>query len=252
MKKLLEKKLTRNIIIAISAFAFLIIIFNLIIMPWYVSGSEVAVPKIVGMNEADAKRLLLENDLEPVNGGERYDERFPRGTVIFQKPPAGALVKENRRIFLFISSGVPLVKVPSLKGKYYRDAQLTLERMELAIGDTQMVQSQAPKGIIIDQQYYEGTEIKKGSKVNITLSAGENVGIRVPDLLGKSLSEAEKILKDMKLAPGKINYQPSFSLLPNTVIDQYPSKDGIIQEGGTVDLFVTKNVTTPNETDGEQ
>ncbi|MGE5680756.1 MAG: PASTA domain-containing protein [Bacillota bacterium] len=251
MKKILDTKLFRYLLIVIGAAALLIVIFNIVIMPWYVSGSEVSVPKVIGLNESDAKRILEEKDLEPVNGGERYDERFPRGTIIFQKPSAGAVVKENRRIFLFISSGVPLVKVPGLKGKNYRDAKLTLERMDLAIGDTHNVQSSAPKDIIIDQQYYEGTEVKKGTRVNVTLSAGENLGIKVPDLLGKSLSEAERILKEQKLNLGKINYQPSFSLLPNTVIDQYPSKDNVVSEGSSIDLFVTKNVTTPNEVNGE-
>ncbi|MGE5497491.1 MAG: PASTA domain-containing protein [Syntrophothermus sp.] len=237
--------------IALASIAVIIIIFNIIIMPWYVSGSEIAVPNVKGLSEEKAKELLEDKDLEPVNAGERYDDKSPKGTVIFQRPAAGAVVKENRRIFLFISSGVPFIKVPELKGKYLRDAQLTLERMDLMIGDTNYIRSESPKGIIVDQQVASGSEIKKGSRINVTLSAGAVEGIVVPDLLGKSLSEAEKILTDSKLVPGKINYQPSFSLLPNTVIDQYPSKDNTVPEGTAVDLFVTKNVSTPNETNGD-
>lgn len=250
MKNILENRYIKLLLIGLGSLAVLIILFNLIIMPWYVSGREVVIPKVVGMNEKQAESLLSDSDLDAVVGGERYNEKFPKGTVIFQKPAAGATVKEGRRVFLFISSGIPLVKVPSLKGKYMRDANLTLERMGLSLGDTTLVQSQSPRGVIIDQQYYEGTEVQRGSRINITLSAGQNTGVKVPDLLGKSLTEAEAILKDNKLTPGKINYQPSFSLLPNTVIDQYPSKDAAVQEGATVDLFVTKNVSTPDEVEG--
>ncbi|HEX2868042.1 MAG TPA: PASTA domain-containing protein [Ignavibacteriales bacterium] len=247
MKNIFENRLVKWFLIGIGSFIALVLLFNLVIMPWYVSGREVVVPKVVGMDEKQAESLLSDSDLEAVKGGERYNEKFPKGAVIFQKPAAGQTVKEGRRVFLFVSSGVPLVKVPALKGRNLNDARLSLERIELSLGDTTMVQSQAPRGTIIDQQYYEGTEVQRGSKINVTLSAGQHTGVIVPDLLGKSLSEAEKILKENKLIPGKINYQPSFSLLPNTVIDQYPSKDAAVQEGATVDLFVTKNVSTPEE-----
>ncbi|MCU7496389.1 MAG: PASTA domain-containing protein [Ignavibacteria bacterium] len=252
MKNIFENRLAKWILIGLGSLSVLIIILNLIVMPWYVSGREVVIPKVVGLNEKQAESLLSDSDLETVIGGERYNEKYPKGTVIFQKPEPGATVKEGRRVFLFVSSGIPLVKVPSLKGKYIRDARLSLERVGLDLGDTTMVQSQSPRGVIIDQQYYEGTEVQKGSKINITLSAGQRTGVQVPDLLGKSLTEAEDILQEAKLTPGKINYQPSFSLLPNTVIDQYPSKDSNVPEGSTVDLFVTKNVSTPDEVEGEK
>ncbi|MCK7523076.1 MAG: PASTA domain-containing protein [Ignavibacteriales bacterium] len=53
--------------------------------------------------------------------------------------------------------------------------------------------------------------------------------------------EAGKVLADSSLKVGKLNYQISFSLLPNTVIDQYPSKGNKLNPGDAVDLFVTKS-----------
>lgn len=245
------KKLNFSIkqIILYTAAALLLLLFflNYIFMPWYVSGDEVVVPRVIGMNSAQAEEILNDADLDPINGGEKYNENYPKGTVIFQNPVPGAKVKDGRRVFIFVSSGIPLIKVPSLKGKVFRDAKMTLERMDLTMGDTTYVESDAPKFTIIDQQYYAGTEVKKGTRVNVTISAGKVVGIKVPDLSGKSLAEAETILSENGLALGRINYQPSFSLLPNTVIDQYPSKDMLVPEGAKVDLFVTKNVETPEE-----
>jgi len=66
-------------------------------------------------------------------------------------------------------------------------------------------------------------------------------------LIGKSLVEAQKVLADSSLNVGKINYQSSFSLLPNTVVDQYPSKGSKVNPGSSVDLFVTKNSDSPNK-----
>ncbi|MEI7811000.1 MAG: PASTA domain-containing protein [Ignavibacteria bacterium] len=252
MEKQFNNKLIRNILAFIGGLCLFILVFNLVVMPWYVSGHEIKVPKVVGMNEAEAKRILVDNELEPIIGGERYDDRYSQGSIIFQKPYAGDVVKNGRRIFLYTCSSVPLVKVPALRGKFLRDAQLMLDKTELAVGDTHIVQSKSPKNFIIDQQYYEGTEVKKGTKINLTLSAGQNEGLKVPDLLGKTLSEAEKILIDSKLTVGKINYQTSFSLLPNTVIDQYPGKDAVVTEGTGIDIFVTRSISTPEDITGEQ
>lgn len=248
MKKYFTKDLQKKLLIIFGVLILALIVFNYILMPWYVSAKEVKVPKVVGLNEQSAKGVLEDNDLEPIIGGERYDEHYPKGSVIFQKPDAGSVVKEGRRIFLFVSSGVPSIKVPSLKGKVLRDAKMTLERMDLTLGDTTFVESEYPVNTIIDQEYYEGTEVKKGTRINVTLSSGVNTGlVTIPDLLGKSLSQAEKIISDSKLTIGRINYQPSFSLLPNTVIDQYPGEGNLVEQGTAVDLFVTKNVDTRDE-----
>jgi serine/threonine-protein kinase len=228
--KIIEFIKSKKFLYSIGGFFIFILLMNYIIMPWYVSGKEVVVPRVVGMNQDNAAQLLDDRDLKFVIADERYDERYPKGTIIFQKPEAGAVVKEGRRIYLFISGGQPLVKVPLLKGKSIRDAQLSLNRLGLEMGDTIKLQSDQPRGIIIDQQYYEGSNVKKGSKINVTISMGSDYGkIRVPDLLRK------------------VNYQPSESLLPNTVIDQYPSKDSMVAPGDSVDVFVTKGGVTPDE-----
>ncbi|OGU79831.1 MAG: hypothetical protein A2W11_13075 [Ignavibacteria bacterium RBG_16_35_7] len=96
--------------------------------------------------------------------------------------------------------------------------------------------------MIFDQEYVEGTPIKKGQTVGVSLSSGIETGeISVPDLIGKSLMEAGKVLADSSLRIGKLNYQISFSLLPNTIIDQYPSRGYKLNPGDAVDLFVTKS-----------
>jgi eukaryotic-like serine/threonine-protein kinase len=248
MKKLLNKVFLKKIAYIAAAIIAVILLFNYVLMPWYVSAKEVVVPKVVGLSEEQANQKLSENDLNFINAGERYDERYAKGKILFQKPPAGSIVKEGRRVFLIVSSGVPSVKVPSLIGKFFRDAQLSLEKMNLIVGDTTMVESELPKYTVIEQQFYTGREVRVGTKINLTISGGITQGlIPVPDLLGKSLAQAEKLITENKLTLGRINYQPSFSLLPNTIIDQYPSKETLVKEGSSVDIFVTKDVETPEE-----
>ena len=129
-----------------------------------------------------------------------------------------------------------------LKGKSVRDAKFALERIGLILGTVEQVPSTNPKSMIFDQEFVEGTPIKKGQTIGVSVSSGIETGeISVPDLIGKSLMEAGKVLADSLLKVGKLNYQISFSLLPNTIIDQYPSKGTMLNPGDAVDLFVTKS-----------
>jgi serine/threonine-protein kinase len=211
-------------------------------MPWYVNLPEKAVPNVVGMNLNNAMDVLRSKELEPVVKDTTFDDRYPRGTIIYQKPNAADVVKEGRRVYLFVSGGEPAVPVPLLKGKSLTDARFSLERLGLFLGRIDSITSDNPTDIIFDQQFAVGTPLKKGDSVGVSLSIGNSVGsISVPNLIGKSLTEAQQILSDSSLRVGKINYQISFSLLPNTVLDQYPSKGNKLNPGDPVDLFVTKS-----------
>lgn len=248
MKKIITKSCLIKILIAAVLFVAFVWFMNAVVMPWYVSSPEKKVPKVIGLMENVAVQTLKDSDMVPVISDTTYDEQFPRGTIIYQRPNANETVKVGRRIYLFISGGEPVVSVPLLKGKSLRDARFALERLGLNLGKVDSISSDNPKDMIFDQQFAEGTPLKKGDSVGVSLSLGTGIGsILVPNLIGKSLFEAEQILADSSLKVGKINYQPSFSLLPNTVLDQYPSKGNKLNPGDAVDLFVTKAGESSNQ-----
>lgn len=248
MKNILKKPFIRKSLYVLAGFILFILLMNNVVMPWYVNSPEISVPKVVGLDVSQAQKILDENKLVAVIGDTTYDASVPKDHVILQKPNAGETVKVGRRIYLFVSGGEPIVIVPNLKGKSIRDAKFALERLGLSLGQIDDVPSNNPKDMIFDQQYAEGTKLQIGARVGVTISVGKNEGLlSVPDLIGKSLVEAQKILADSSLNVGKINYQSSFSLLPNTIVDQYPSKGSKVNPGSSVDLFVTKNSDSPNK-----
>jgi len=248
MKNFLKMPLIRRSLYFLGGFIVFILLMNNVIMPWYVSSPEKIVPKVVGTDITQAEKILDDSDMVAVIGDTTYDESVPKGHIILQKPNAGEKVKVGRRIYLFVSGGDPVVAVPDLKGKSIRDAKFALERLGLSLGQIEDVPSNNPKDMIFDQQYAAGTKLQRGATVGVTMSVGNNEGLlTVPDLMGKSLVEAQKVLADSSLNVGKINYQRSYSLLPNTVVDQYPSKGSRVNPGTKVDLFVTKNEDSPNK-----
>jgi len=232
----------KKLLIIIGALIIAIIIFNSVIMPLYVKHSRMTkVPNIVGMSYNDAKKILNEFGLDVKQGDVRYDESKSVGLVLEQNPNADEQVKVGRRIYLVVCGGEQLVEVPKLSGRSLRDAKYTLEQRGLQVGDIVKKYSNLyPEDVIISQVIQPGSRVKKTTKIDVIVSLGAQLGnILVPDVTGKTLKEAMKIIDERKLQVGKINYQPS-EQPAGKILDQYPKKDKYVNEKSTIDLFVAK------------
>lgn len=233
----------KKLAIIFGALFILFFVFNNVLMPLYVKQSDtVEVPNVVGMNFRDAKRVIEEAGLEVKQGENRYDESKPIGMILDQNPPAGQFVKDGRRIYLYPCGGEQLIEVPKLTGRTLRDARFTLEQRGLEVGDVvAKFSNEFQDEVIISQIIQPGSKVKRNSKIALIVSNGPEIGsLRVPDLVGKTLDEARKIIIDAKLRVGKITYQASSDVTPGKVLDQYPKKEKSANETTVVDLFISK------------
>ena len=243
INKLLKSRFVRSLLYFFAIIIVLLLLIDKLFLPWYVDSPETVVPDVVGMEDTVAIEILQNFGFEPLVIDTTYGESYPAGMIFLQKPTDGKIVKVGRKIYLFVSGGAHVVSVPQLIGKTMLDAKFALERIGLKLGRVTQLPSDKPKDMIFDQQFAEGTTLKKGQTVIIYVSAGRSGGsIIVPHLIGKSLAQAEIILADNSLSIGKINFQTSQTLLPNTVLDQYPSSGNKLKPGEKVDLFVTKSL----------
>ena len=240
MKKQIKRVLILGIIIgvlAVGAFFGL----NNYIMPAVVEAQELILPNVIGLNKIDAIRRLEALKLTPIEVGPRFDSRYEVDEVIFQKPYAGTNVKENRRVYIHISGGEAIIKMPQLVGKTLRGAELTLKRIGLFVGELEDVRSELPRGTIVEQEFPLKDEIEKGDSVDLKISVGPLKGmVRVPELIAKSEKEAIKILHKLRLRLGTKTYRASPTLLPNTIISQTPAQDFLISIGDSVNVIISK------------
>ena len=245
----------KKTLIFIGALLCLFFLVNNVLMPWYVKHSDtVKVPKITGMNYIEAKTIIEEGGLEIKQGDVKYDENIPIGQILDQNPPADEMVKYGRRIYVTICGGEQLSDVPNLKGKSLRDAKFTLEQRGLKLGETvRKNTNEFPEDFVISQIIQPGSKVKRNSTLDLILSDGPVVGdLKVPNLTGKNIEEAKKIITDNKLKLGKITYQTNNELTPGQIIDQYPKFDKSANENTSVDLFVArKKVIIQRESDEE-
>jgi beta-lactam-binding protein with PASTA domain len=239
----------KKLILYFIIFIGIVILFDRVIMPFYVKGEEVIVPNVTGMTYEQARLVLSNAGLEPVNGGERFDSKFPKGTVILQRPSANKTVKAGRRIYLIISGGNIKVSVPDIRHKRVEEATILLNRAGLSLSEIlEDTLTDIPKGLISAQSVPPNEQVEKGTSITVWVSSASKFGnVEVPYLVGKSLSEVRQIIETKNLKIGKIVYQPSLDYLPNTVIYQYPSAGSLVEEGTQVDLIVVKEKLSEKE-----
>lgn len=239
--KILSRKIVLIPSIFLAALFLLVLLADSIILPWYVDAETFEMPNLVGKNKVEAVNILKSMNLNPIEEGPKFDENIPKDRVIYHRPREGASVKEGRRVYLFVSGGDPLLMSPSLVGKTFRDAKITLERKGLVMGEVEKVRSEFDANLIIEQDPEEGIKIEKGTVVNLKVSVGPRIGmVKVPTIYGRSLREAERILRRNSLKLGRVNHTVNRSLLPNTVWDQIPSEGKLLAVGDSVDVWVTK------------
>lgn len=233
----------KKAIIVLVVFIGFVFLFNSVIMPWYVRHDTlVKVPSVIGMNFNDAVKKLDDAGLEGLQGDVRYDESKPIGTILDQNPPADQMVKDGRRIYLVVSGGETLYDVPNLVGRSVRESKFMLAQRNLEIQEVETKASmQYPPGIVISQVEQPGIKVKKGTKIAVVVSTGMDAGdLKIPELIGKNVEEAKKIILQNKFTIGKINFQPSTTVPVNAVIDQYPKSNTMAKENQRIDLFVNK------------
>lgn len=97
--------------------------------------------------------------------------------------------------------------------------------------------TEVEEGKIISQAPKANMPINEGDTITVVISKG-NKEVDVPSLVGRTIGEAETILKDAKL---NVNYKFEYSdtYTKDTVISQSPSL-GSIDIGGTVTIVVSK------------
>ncbi|HXF99567.1 MAG TPA: PASTA domain-containing protein [Bacteroidota bacterium] len=221
----------------------LLVLLNNVILPWYVDhGGTLRVPDVTRMKLEDAMQKLDEVGLVGIQAETILDNDYSVGTVISQNPRPEAVVKYGRHVYLNVCGGEVLVSVPALRGRSLRDARFALERSGIVLREIHYAASDSlPQNTVMGQTLAPNSRVRKGTSIDLVLSVGRGVlAVEIPDLTGKTLSEAERLLARMGLRVGNVTYQVNPDLVPNTVVDQFPMPGIPADSTRRVDLFVVK------------
>ncbi|MDP9067080.1 MAG: Stk1 family PASTA domain-containing Ser/Thr kinase [Actinomycetota bacterium] len=131
-----------------------------------------------------------------------------------------------------------MVTVPDVEGMRKQEAARVLEQLELELLVVDREHDlEVPKGSVLEQSPAARDELEEGSGVEVVMSLGPPK-VKLPDVTGMALEEAEEKLVGADLLPGPVTKE--FSLEEEgTVLEQSPS-EGRLVVGSKVTLVVSR------------
>lgn len=221
------------------------IIINWVVMP-VMAGRltrTLIVPSVVDLPATEAEDVLKRAGLNAKWAKEsRYSNDIAANNVLIQMPVAGRTVKENRTVFLTLSKGRQEVSIPELRGVSLRQAEISLQRLELKLGSKiEGAHADIPKGVVIRTEPGAGKKVRIGSRIDIVVSSGKSSGkTLMPNLRDMSLSRAIAAIDSLGFKLGDVITIQSEDKLPNTVLELDPKPGEYLESGATINLTVAE------------
>lgn len=228
-----------------------ILMVNILMKEVLHNRKEVIIPDIVGLTINDALTVLGEKRLSMEKVADKYDTEIPAGSIISQSPPPGLTVREGKAVEAVISSGGKVVFVPEIENKSLRQAELMLRQAGLVMGEqTRTYSSTVKRDFVVSQDPDSGKVVEKNSYINIVVSKGpaeEEKIKKMPNILGRSMREAELTIKELGLDIKNITTTINDKLQEGTVIGQSPKQGEIIDKNTKVEIEISRFARSTRE-----
>ncbi|MFF3941479.1 PASTA domain-containing protein [Streptomyces phaeofaciens] len=209
---------------------------------WFMLGrgpaddGRVDVPALVGQTLDDARRAADNVGLTVTVTAKEPCEDQPKGHVCTQSPADGRLA-EGEAVALTVSTGSPEVEVPDVLDEDEDDASRILADKGFQV-TTRHVESTEEAGTVLDQDPDGGEKAEKGSAITLTV-AKEAAKSTVPDLVGRTVDEATRLLAEHDLELGDTT-QVESDAGAGTVIGQSEREGAEVDPGTAVDVQVAE------------
>lgn len=185
---------------------------------------------------ADLTRTIA---AKPAGGAPRPKKKPKKGLIIGIIVAVLILLMGGGALAYSLLS-TPKVTVPNLKGKTLSQAQRAVEAVGLKLKvEKEIYNEKIAPGHVISQQPSAGEKTAKGGTVNIVMSRGLET-VTTSNLSGKTVDEAEDILKKAGLRLGKVDEGFSDTVDIDKIMAQSPKAGAKIEKGATVDVTVSR------------
>ena len=222
-------------------------------------GSLVVVPRFIDSNSADVMsneaytaQFVFEEAAEKVIDNEKEP-----GTIVDQSPAAGENAKEGSKIILTVTThevtqqaDPEKYELEDLTKKTIRYAQIVLDNRNIKYTLQQEASLDVEKDYIIETIPAAGAMLSPGDEVVLVVSTGvEGLKVPVPNLVGRSLSDAQKMIREAKLTcsvEGRNSDAPA-----NEVIDQSIDADTMVDANTEIKITFSLGSSTVPSVPGE-
>jgi len=235
------KKKKKMIIIIASVVAAIVLGLVVCFATGVIGGKEIDAPNFENMTFEEAQRAAEEEyDIKIKMCHENVIVEVEKSRLVSQDPPAGTKIKTGSTIKVNISKGLGDGEVPDLQGKDLSDLEDYLNAAGFVLGNVKEKASDEPVGTVLDQDPAPGSNLEKGSAINVVVSDGSKAKASVPYLIGKTIGEAEQALRDAGLSRGTVSYDYSNTYSEGEVMWQQYEPGAPLDKGSSVKIRVSK------------
>ncbi|HFU4123236.1 TPA: Stk1 family PASTA domain-containing Ser/Thr kinase [Streptococcus suis] len=204
----------------------------------YNTPATVQVPDVTGQTLEVAKEKIETAGLLVGNVTSEASTEIPEGSVIRTNPAAKSSKREGSTVDIVVAVE-EAINIPDLVGKDAETAQAELENLGFEVVLKEDYSDTVSAGKVIKTSPNANTSHQKGTTVTVTVSKGVEP-VEVPDVTGKSLSEATQMLKSAGLIVGTTTEEFSVQVESGYVISSDPVATTTLEKGTAVNLVVSK------------
>lgn len=231
------RRLLPYVIAAAGGFLLAYAIVFFFIFPARLVPEELKVPNVLGLTYDDAVHKLNAAGLKAEQGESRFNVGSPKSTVLQETPAAGAPAARGSKVVLDVSAGERRTEVPNVVGLTQEQAQLTIEKVGLTMGDVTLRESPLPRGEVLSSTPVAGTQAVLPSIITLVVSSGPS-SIAVPDLVGQPFAQAKATLEQLGLRTAVIEVDSASADPEGTIMSQSPAAGANVDAGTGVSLKV--------------
>ena len=178
-----RRPLMLQVLELVAIIAFLMLSYHGLLFYWEKTAPKnVTVPKVVGMTELEATKVLSTAGLRSEVVARKADEEIPPGAVLAAEPPPDREVKVGRLVRLTLSSGSRWAIVPDVREMSVDRARALLRRENLAVGkENASWDGRVPVGYVLGQAPEPDQRVPRSTPVDLVVSKGSAPVVELPE-----------------------------------------------------------------------
>lgn len=230
-----------------SALIVGLVIVGIIVFRGRNTSKEFAMPELIGKPYDEV--IALYTDINFTDPVYVYSEQYADGYIADQSVKAGIKIRKTTEVTLSVASnkGTAVVNVV---GYQYSEAQQILKSYGFGVKIEPERSATVKAGTVLRTEPAADQIAQYGSTVTLYVATiDDTLPVSVPDLSGKTESEAKKALEEVGLLLGEVTEGFGTEENRGTVISQDPEQSSQVKYGSSVSIVISKGVETEQTID---
>ena len=209
------------------------------------TGTPVTVPDIIDIPINEASLILAERGLDMGKQARVPHSTIPKDHVIAQRPEAGRVVREGRKVYPTVSLGADVLTAPNLVKLRLDEAKRTITESRFRLLSVARVPNDAPRDTVLAQDPSPGQGIENQGNISLLVSGGSETSTNfMPDVRGMNVQDMLRVLAPLRLTlvPREVEIEGA---KPDTVLNQDPAPDTLVYPGQVVTYEVKASGDEP-------